>query len=127
MAAVDEGSGGMLAGRVGMRGGAPAAGLNSGKSPRVRQSSVPASFARVSKLARPPAIQERICSTLAGPYSFPSPPMMVNMGGTKRREGGASMGGRDEAGYAEIRSGGGLRWGVASDRREASASSLFPP
>lgn len=62
-----------------MTGGAPAAGLNSGKSPRVSQSSVPASFARVSKLARPPAIQERICSTLAGPYSFPSPPMMVNM------------------------------------------------
>ncbi len=87
VAVIEEGSGGALVGSVGMSGGAPAAGLNSGKSPSVRQSSVPTSLARVSKLARPPAIQARICSTLAGPYSFPSPPMMVNMRGKEARGG----------------------------------------
>src|ERR1035438_5604470 len=57
---------------------APAS-ANSEKFPRLFQSSVPRALARVSRLARPAAIQLRTCPAVTGPYSFPSPPMMVYM------------------------------------------------
>ena len=77
---------------------------NSGKSPRRRNSISPASLALVSRLARPALIQLRSCSAEAGPYSLPSPPMMVNMAGRQQRGRRWSIAGgpkRSEVGFVE--------------------------
>src|ERR1035438_10588281 len=60
-------------------GAAPAAPdpASSGKSAMRFHSSVPSALTFVSRLARPPAIHARIWSAVTGPYSFPSPPMIV--------------------------------------------------
>src|ERR1700679_4362873 len=52
--------------------------------------SVPTSFTFVSRLARPPAIQERTCSAETGPYSLPSPPMIVYIAIVQQERAGAS-------------------------------------
>src|ERR1700678_3407346 len=70
--------------------GAGAAPVISGKSATRLHSSVPAALILVSRLALPPAIQERTWSAVTGPYSLPSPPMIVYMGPAHQPIEGAS-------------------------------------
>src|SRR5277367_5496029 len=53
--------------------------MTSGKSASVCHSSDPSAFALVWRLARPLAIHDRTCAAVTGPYSLPSPPMIVYM------------------------------------------------
>src|SRR5580700_4162656 len=76
----------------------------SGQSAMDFHESVPSLRTFVERLARPPVIQARICSTVTGPYSFPSPPMIVYMGRIHHYGVGASImpsHPRDRAGRGE--------------------------
>src|SRR5665213_1947783 len=68
----------------------PADPVISGHSAIDFHASVPTALTFVERLARPPAIHARTWSTLTGPYSFPSPPMIVYMGAFRHHSGETS-------------------------------------
>src|SRR6185369_14102337 len=57
----------------------PRTSANSGNAPSGCQLAPPSALARVWALSRPSAIQRRTSSTPMGPYSLPSPPMILNI------------------------------------------------
>src|SRR3954453_4723124 len=67
----------MLGGGPHRGGGALSSDANSGNELSGFQSEDPSAWARVSPRRRFSASQRRICSTLTGPYSFPSAPTIL--------------------------------------------------